>query len=130
MKEAVEILKQSIKQISNSLVLLCKDYAQEFVILKYAHTIPTILGRVYNSCRMGSEANQINPVLFAVNSLQTSAVTDKSHSTSNNIGRRQQQDDISEKEYISYDNTKCGRRRRAFCQVPMRNHLFDRKEFL
>lgn len=98
MKEAVEILKQSIKQISNSLVLLCKDYAQEFVILKYAHTIPTILGRVYNSCRMGSEANQINPVLFAVNSLQTSAVTDKSHSTSNNIGRRQQQDDIPEKE--------------------------------
>ena len=35
------------------------------------HTIPTIFRRVYNSCRMRCEANQVNPILFAINCLQT-----------------------------------------------------------
>ena len=36
------------------------------------HTIPPIFRRVNDCCRMRCEANEVNPILLAVNCLQTS----------------------------------------------------------
>ena len=65
MIEAAKILDQLIILVMSIWKSLKRDTGIE-------HTIPTIFRRVYDSCRMRREANQVNPILLAVNCLQTS----------------------------------------------------------
>ena len=72
MIEAAKILDQLIILVMN--IQKFTDYTEinEDGNRYITHTIPTILRRVNDSCRMRCEANQINPIFLTVNCLQRS----------------------------------------------------------
>lgn len=47
--------------------------------MNLALTVPSVSGRVDDSSRMGSEANKINTVFFAINCLETSETKKTKH---------------------------------------------------